>query len=550
MLQSALMSPGRLLTLLGKNGAFLNVLAVIVGMSAPWLAPITKPWLPVATGVAAFGAFLSASYSVERTWLQPHVAGAILWVVLGPVLILGCAATYAGLEPGLLTGIILAAVAPSSSGVPSFASLLRLSPKLALVTFACVSAVAPFTMPLLAAAFGVTLQIDKLQYGLKLLAIIGGGGMCALIVKRYLHAFRWILPAQAAATGTSALGLFGIYIVSASVARQQLDLASDGLARFMGIAVAVYVLMVLISALVFIRLGMKDAVTIGLLSGNRNVTVAWAAATSQIPAAAEAYIATASLLNALMPITLQQTTRMIERVQRRTRLKPIEVSWYESDRPLVFESKFLDIGRKYRIGRGIDCDIRLPAPAVSRLHAEIEILPSGEAVVTDLGSSNGMIRDGRRVPSAKLTEGEEVRIAAYHVCLGHPRPILSFAMWADMDTPEVVQSRGLVAGRFKIGRSSEADITLRDGTVSAMHAELSIDNSGTATIADLGSTNGLLHKGQRTLSLRLAEGEDVQIGRYLFSVRSAGAVEEPAQPLAPDPPAQLVPAPAARAPHT
>jgi hypothetical protein len=47
-------------------------------------------------------------------------------------MILGFGAHYAGLEAGLVTGIVLAAVSPASASVPSFAALLRLSPKLAM----------------------------------------------------------------------------------------------------------------------------------------------------------------------------------------------------------------------------------------------------------------------------------------------------------------------------------------------------------------------------------------------------------------------------------
>jgi hypothetical protein len=71
--------PGRLLLYCGKKGTLVSLIAIAVGASAPWLGPVLKPWMSLSVGVAAFGAFLSASYSLERSWLQPYVFPVIVW---------------------------------------------------------------------------------------------------------------------------------------------------------------------------------------------------------------------------------------------------------------------------------------------------------------------------------------------------------------------------------------------------------------------------------------------------------------------------------------
>ena len=68
------------------------------------------------------------------------------------------------------------------------------------------------------------------------------------------------------------------------------------------------------------------------------------------------------------------------------------------------------------IGRGNDADLRIDDPGVSRRHAEIRVEAprDGESeprvTVVDLGSTNGVSVDGKRVEQARLTDGATIRI--------------------------------------------------------------------------------------------------------------------------------------------
>ena len=63
------------------------------------------------------------------------------------------------------------------------------------------------------------------------------------------------------------------------------------------------------------------------------------------------------------------------------------------------------------IGRSRDCDVVLDDPNVSRHHAELR---SQEAtwVIVDLGSTNGIMVNGRPVSQASLEPGDEIAIGA------------------------------------------------------------------------------------------------------------------------------------------
>jgi hypothetical protein len=65
------------------------------------------------------------------------------------------------------------------------------------------------------------------------------------------------------------------------------------------------------------------------------------------------------------------------------------------------------------IGRGNDADLRVNDPGVSRRHAEIRVTDdaSGPRVsVHDLGSTNGVLVNGKKVEDATLADGAEIRI--------------------------------------------------------------------------------------------------------------------------------------------
>jgi hypothetical protein len=66
------------------------------------------------------------------------------------------------------------------------------------------------------------------------------------------------------------------------------------------------------------------------------------------------------------------------------------------------------------IGRGTDADLRINDPGVSRRHAEIRVQTNdttgADVSVVDLGSTNGMLVNGRRVEQATLDEGGTIKI--------------------------------------------------------------------------------------------------------------------------------------------
>jgi Protein of unknown function (DUF3662)/FHA domain len=62
------------------------------------------------------------------------------------------------------------------------------------------------------------------------------------------------------------------------------------------------------------------------------------------------------------------------------------------------------------LGRSKECDCIFRDPNVSRRHAELRRGPTGDWQVVDLGSTNGVKVNGRRVESSRLSPGDEVTL--------------------------------------------------------------------------------------------------------------------------------------------
>jgi hypothetical protein len=81
------------------------------------------------------------------------------------------------------------------------------------------------------------------------------------------------------------------------------------------------------------------------------------------------------------------------------------------------------------------------------------------------------------------------------------------------------ESFPLTEERMSIGRSPDSEVFLDDVTVSRDHAII-VSRSGEHYLDDLGSLNGTYVNRQRVDSQRLADGDELQIGKYKLTYLS------------------------------
>ena len=76
----------------------------------------------------------------------------------------------------------------------------------------------------------------------------------------------------------------------------------------------------------------------------------------------------------------------------------------------VDDRRYVLDGARATIGRSKDADCVLRDPNVSRHHAELRRSAAGDWTIADLGSTNGVKVNGRRVASTRLNPGDQVTL--------------------------------------------------------------------------------------------------------------------------------------------
>jgi hypothetical protein len=76
----------------------------------------------------------------------------------------------------------------------------------------------------------------------------------------------------------------------------------------------------------------------------------------------------------------------------------------------IDDRRYVLDGARSTVGRSRDADCVLRDPNVSRHHAELRRSPTGDWTIADLGSTNGVKVNGRRVGSTRLKSGDQVTL--------------------------------------------------------------------------------------------------------------------------------------------
>jgi len=116
--------------------------------------------------------------------------------------------------------------------------------------------------------------------------------------------------------------------------------------------------------------------------------------------------------SAVRPVLLRTVHRFGYRfVGEVTETNPAKPAPRRGPQPcLLYENRHLVLMEGVNvIGRSPDATIQCDVTGVSRHHARI-VFADGEATLEDLESKNGTYLQGRRITSARLTDGDEIRL--------------------------------------------------------------------------------------------------------------------------------------------
>jgi DNA-binding NtrC family response regulator len=210
------------------------------------------------------------------------------------------------------------------------------------------------------------------------------------------------------------------------------------------------------------------------------------------------------------------------------------------------------LGDRTAIGRDPGCDVSLPDPAVSRVHAVIERRGDGFHLVDHSGRGTRVA--GSDVPEAALADGTEISLGVWRALFraaaaaageethaagpsgatqvraaGEPAaalpPVRLRVRAGGRERTVPVTSAGAV-----VGKEPTCDAPIDDPFVSARHLRIE-PQGGRWTVVDLGSTNGTFISGARVARAELPLGVPIQLGDAEIVLEPRDA-PEPARPEA------------------
>jgi BASS family bile acid:Na+ symporter len=154
------------------------------------------------------------------------------------------------------------------------------------------------------------MAISPVALGVKLLALLAGAAIVASLVRRRAGK-AWVARQSERIDGLSVVALFffavalmdGVLAATISEPLKVLGLTLLSFALSLGLAA--------LTALVFARLGMAQALALGLAAGNRNMGLMLAAAGAAVPDLTWLYFAVAQFPIYLMPAMLKPLARRV-----------------------------------------------------------------------------------------------------------------------------------------------------------------------------------------------------------------------------------------------
>jgi BASS family bile acid:Na+ symporter len=266
----------RILDFAGRRGPTVLCIGVLLGLAAPPLADAARPAMGFAVFVFTLGAFLKVSRGdlVSPMSRPGRLAILLAWTTFGvPAVAIGLARVLP--VPAEVTqGFLICMFAPPVGSAAAIAAMLGMSPALALLATIVATLLAPLYLPALASLAGsVQLQMDASQMTLRLALIVGAAAAVAVVLRRYAGGFVQRHPQ--AMTGLAVTGLLLVALGAMRGMREVMLVQPVHVVGLLLLAFAVNAGFQLLGAMLFAGWSRKDAVTVGLVSGNRNVTLTW-----------------------------------------------------------------------------------------------------------------------------------------------------------------------------------------------------------------------------------------------------------------------------------
>jgi BASS family bile acid:Na+ symporter len=305
---------------LGRQGTRAVAALVFIGLALPPVDAVLKPYVSEAIFVLLCISFLRVEPGMLRSQLKRPgvVLAATLWTMLALPLLFAAGCLLTGLDrsaPDLFLGLMLQAIASPMMSAPAFASLMGLDATLVLMTMVMGTAVTSATAPMFAWLFvGPALPLSPVVLGLRLFLILAGALAVAVILRR-LAGPAAILRYKEPIDGFNVVILY--VFVGAVMENVGARLVAEPL-RMIGLAAlafAIVLAVLMLTAVVFARVGAARAFALGLMASQRNMGLMLAATARDLPELVWLYFAFCQFPIYLLPQLLKPLARWVTRAK-------------------------------------------------------------------------------------------------------------------------------------------------------------------------------------------------------------------------------------------
>jgi BASS family bile acid:Na+ symporter len=304
---STLSSPLSLLTTplawLGRRGTPAIAGGVFIGLLAPPLASLARPLLVPAILLPFVVALLRLDWPMMRARMRrPGLLLVVLaWQLIGSAVLVAIVAPRLPLDPTIAAAAVTTAACAPLLASGALALLMGLDVGLTILVTVTATALVPFTLPPIAHLLaGLEIDLDPLALSLRLAALIGGSFALSAVLRRVageetLDRHRDVL---------SGLAVFGLILFAVAI--------MDGVTGYL-LAAPRYVVACLlvvfalnvglqaVTAVLFLPLGLRLALTVGLVAGNNNMGIVIAAMADRAPFDLTVYVAMGQFPIYLLP---------------------------------------------------------------------------------------------------------------------------------------------------------------------------------------------------------------------------------------------------------
>ena len=303
---------------LGQHATLFLAGGVLLGLLVPPLAALARPMLipglliPLVIALLRLDWEALAAYA-RRPGLVALIGAGLL--LASPVL-MWLALKAFSLPPALVQGLTLMAAASPIVSSAAISLILGLDAALAVVVIVVTTALMPFSLPLVALALlGLKIDIDLATFMLRLALMVGGAFAAALALRHFVP--RQKLDANARmldGASVATLVMFALAIMDGVTA---VALARPGYVVLVTIAAFVAnVLLQALGTLVSLKLGMRSAITVGLMTGNCNMGLVLVALADKADFDVIVFFAMAQIPMYMLPALLSPVYARLRRAGR------------------------------------------------------------------------------------------------------------------------------------------------------------------------------------------------------------------------------------------